>query len=113
MVDFEYFFNKSKPEYCAKKVSSMHSYKRFTLSKLNIFHYFQLSPPNSGLRSLVAWHGIKRIEESKKRMAAADKAYELTEENFEIDAVREKLSTFRRKRLGMFSQKILHLLIDI
>merc|ERR1711981_1396440 len=60
----------------------------------------QLSPPNSGLRSLVAWHGIKRIEESKKRMAAADKAYELTEENFEIDAVREKLSTFRRKRLA-------------
>ena len=39
-------------------------------------------------------------------MAAADKAYELTEENFEIDAVREKLSTFRRKRLGMFSQNI-------
>ena len=61
----------------------------------------QLSPPNSSLRSLVAWHGIKRVEESKKRMiAAADKAYELTEENFEIDAVREKISTFRRKRLA-------------
>ncbi len=65
----------------------------------------QLSPPNSGLRSFVAWHGIKRrsqlptaLDSTKKR--AADKAYELTDENFEADPVQEKLSTFRRKRLA-------------
>ena len=57
-----------------------------------------LSPPNSGLRSMIAWHGIRRVEDSKKRMA--DKVYEMSDENFEIDALNEKISTFRRKRLA-------------
>ncbi len=36
--------------------------------------------------------------ETKKRMA--DKAYEMTDENFDTEAIQEKLSTFRRKRLA-------------
>ena len=66
----------------------------------------QLSPPSASFRSLVAWHGIKRkqpgasmIEDSTKKKAA-DKAFELTDENFETETVQEKLSTFRRKRLA-------------
>ena len=63
----------------------------------------QLSPPNSGLRSFVAWHGITQENSTRKRIliAKADKAYEMTDENFEADSVQEKnLSTFRRKRLA-------------
>ena len=39
-------------------------------------------------------------EDSTKKKVAADKAYELTDENFETETVQEKLSTFRRKRLA-------------
>ena len=53
-----------------------------------------------------AWHGIKRkqpiivTDDTTKKKVAADKAYELTDENFETETVQEKLSTFRRKRLA-------------
>lgn len=64
----------------------------------------QLSPP---LRSFVAWHGIKRrqvlpiaVQDYDLRKSKAEKAYELTDENFESEGVQEKLSTFRRKRLA-------------
>lgn len=35
-----------------------------------------------------------------KRLAAADKAYDMTDDNFDEEGVREKLSTFRKKRLA-------------
>ena len=37
---------------------------------------------------------------TNNKKVAADKAYELTDENFETETVQEKLSTFRRKRLA-------------
>lgn len=37
---------------------------------------------------------------SRKRMIAAEKAYDMTEDDFDVDGVREKLSTFRKKRLA-------------
>ena len=51
----------------------------------------------------MAWHGITQENSTRKRIliAKADKAYEMTDENFEADSVQEKnLSTFRRKRLA-------------
>jgi len=67
----------------------------------------QLSPPRSaGISSFVAWHGIKRkqpimaTDDTTKKKVAADKAFELTDDNFETETVQEKLSTFRRKRLA-------------
>ena len=53
-----------------------------------------------------AWHGIKRkqpmiaTDDTTKKKVAADKAFELTDDNFETETVQEKLSTFRRKRLA-------------
>ena len=52
---------------------------------------------------LQAGNAFERKEEGskKKRLAnAADKAYELTDDNFDEESVQEKLSTFRKKRLA-------------
>ena len=52
---------------------------------------------------LQAGNAVERKEEGskKKRLAnAADKAYELTDDNFDEESVQEKLSTFRKKRLA-------------
>ena len=44
---------------------------------------------------------LKEDGNKRKRLAnAADKAYELTDDNFDEDSVQEKLSTFRKKRLA-------------
>ena len=44
---------------------------------------------------------FKEDGNKRKRLAnAADKAYELTDDNFDEDSVQEKLSTFRKKRLA-------------
>ena len=39
-------------------------------------------------------------DDTTKKKVAADKAFELTDDNFETETVQEKLSTFRRKRLA-------------
>ena len=52
---------------------------------------------------LQAGNAVERKEEGSKRKRlanAADKAYELTDDNFDEESVQEKLSTFRKKRLA-------------
>lgn len=77
----------------------------------------QLSPPQfRPTAAVVAWHGIRRManksstdsadstagqcEDTSRRRKMAEKAYELTDDDFDNEGVQEKLSTFRRKRLA-------------
>ena len=63
----------------------------------------QVGESDMGNIELQAGNAVEHKEEGNKRKRlanAADKAYELTDDNFDEGSVQEKLSTFRKKRLA-------------
>ena len=94
----------SPPQYInGNKANSVHKSR---LKRVHVYSSVNAQAPaceaEMGNVEFQAGNAIEHKEGNKrKRLAnAADKAYELTDDNFDENSVQEKLSTFRKKRLA-------------
>lgn len=101
----QHVFNQERLEKVAEFVEQLHSppnasqHQMMTRRKRSLWQRLQQTGEPSSSSSAAAAPGPSPSACSS-RQAAAEKAYELTDDDFDEDGVREKLSTFRKKRLA-------------
>jgi hypothetical protein len=98
------FVDQLSPPQLGMKANPLHTRR---LKRVHVYSsgYPRTTPGESEMNSVEfqAGNAIELKEEGNKRKRlanAAEKAYELTDDNFDEESVQEKLSTFRKKRLA-------------
>ena len=98
------FVDQLSPPQLGMKANPLHTRR---LKRIHVYSsgYPRTTPGETEMNSveLQAGNAIELKEEGNKRKRlanAAEKAYELTDDNFDDESVQEKLSTFRKKRLA-------------